>query len=467
MKRLFFVALATLAFVSCDKEEKKPEKDYLVLSGKIENFKRRSITLEGHNFQKRIKFDRKTGTFSDTLKNIVPGHYTLVIGKRPVQLYLTELGDTQLTVNAKKRTQAPVYQGINSKINSYLVERRKKFGVILGSANRLFAAKEEEFLAKMDAYKNALIKLAESSELSPEYLEKEKRNINYEYARNLENYQNYHITLTGNEDFKTAKDFPSEIDEIDFNNAEDYANSLSYRSLLKEHLNKVAEENIPKDGDFYLTYLETINGKVTNPVVKNDLMHIVSEKGLTYTTDMHDFYKKYMSYSTDETNKKAITDIYNKLKLTAKGQPSPKFKNYANFDGSRTSLDDLIGKGKYLYIDIWATWCGFCKKEIPLLKNFEIKYHGKNIEFVSISVDTRDNFKKWKKIVEEKEMGGVQLFAGNSHLHLDFTKDYLIKGLPRFILLDPDGNIVTANAPRPSDGNKLDDIFEELGIKPN
>ena len=59
------------------------------------------------------------------------------------------------------------------------------------------------------------------------------------------------------------------------------------------------------------------------------------------------------------------------------GTPSPTFDNYINFEGGTTSLSDL--KGKYVYVDIWATWCGPCKREIPSLKKVEEQFHGKNI----------------------------------------------------------------------------------------
>lgn len=464
MKRLFLLILAVTTLISCE-SEKKPVKDYLVLSGKVDNFRKRNMTLSGYNFKRKLKFDRKTKTFSDTLRNITPGHYTLFIGKRPVPLYLNPTNDIKISVDAKKRTKAPIYEGADAKVDDYLVKRRKKFGLILGNANKLFATDQEEFLDRMNEYKRSLVDLVEKSELPADYLAKEKRNIDYEYTRNLFNYQNFHRILTDDEEFTVNKDFPTPIDNLDFNNSEDYVNSQQYRLLLKEHLNQVAEKENPEDGDFFITYLETINKKVTNPTVKNDLIHIISEKALTYTDNMQEFYDKYMGYSTDEKNKKSITNIYNKLKLTARGMPSPKFRDYENYKGGSTSLDDLIGKGKFIYIDVWATWCGFCKKEIPLLKNFEVKYHGKNIEFVSINVDNKQNRSKWKKTIKDKEMGGVQLFGGDSHLNLNFTKDYLIKGLPRFILLDPEGKVVTANAPRPSDGDKLDKIFDELGIK--
>lgn len=464
MKKLLFVlALATITLTSCEKEVKK--EDSFVLSGKIDNFRKRNMSLKGYNFDKKIKFDRKTKTFSDTLKSITPGHYTLFVGKRPIHLYLTATDNIILDADAKKRTKAPSFQGETASINNYLEKRKKKFGLILGNYQKFFASEEEEFLAKNKEYENTLLKLAENAQLPAEYLELEKRNISYETARNKYNYQKLHRILSGNEEYETSKDLKAVINEIDFNKAEDYINSHQYRELLKEHLNIVAEDKTPENGDLYLTYLETIQTEVTDTLVKNDLIHNISEKALTFTSNLPEFYKKYMGYSTSDKNKREITDLYNKLKLTASGQPSPKFVDYTNYEGGKTSLDDLIGKGKYLYIDIWATWCGFCKKEIPLLKNFEVKYHGKNIEFVSISVDKKENYNKWKKTVEDNEMGGVQLFAGDTEKNLKFTQDYLIKGLPRFILLDPEGNIVTANAPRPSDGEKLHEIFKELGIE--
>jgi thiol-disulfide isomerase/thioredoxin len=149
----------------------------------------------------------------------------------------------------------------------------------------------------------------------------------------------------------------------------------------------------------------------------------------------------------------------------AKGKPSPKFKNYINYKGGKTSLDAL--KGKYVYIDIWATWCNPCIAEIPALKSLEKKYHNKNIRFVSISIDDKSTagswdkaLAKWKKMVKDKNLTGTQLYAGED---IEFMKEYLVTGIPRFILIDPKGNIVNPNAPRPSNP-ALENLFKELGI---
>ena len=138
------------------------------------------------------------------------------------------------------------------------------------------------------------------------------------------------------------------------------------------------------------------------------------------------------------------------------GTPSPTWEDYENFKGGTTSLSDL--KGKYVYVDVWATWCAPCKAEIPFLKKLEAEMHDKNIAFVSMSIDDDRTHKgsweqaaaDWKAMVADKELGGVQIMAPKGW-QSQFVVDYQIKGIPRFILIDPDGNVVNPSAPRPSD----------------
>jgi len=151
------------------------------------------------------------------------------------------------------------------------------------------------------------------------------------------------------------------------------------------------------------------------------------------------------------------------------GISSPVFNQYENYKGGTTSLSDL--SGKYVYIDVWATWCGPCIAEIPSLKEVEKAYHGKNIEFVSISVDNGRGYKEktveaskegWKKMIAEKDLGGTQLFADKAW-ESDFIQGLRINSIPRFILIDPKGTIVNPDAPRPS-SPKLTKLFESLNL---
>ena len=128
--------------------------------------------------------------------------------------------------------------------------------------------------------------------------------------------------------------------------------------------------------------------------------------------------------------------------MPKEGEPAIDF-NYPDIEGNEISLTSF--KGDLVYVDVWATWCGPCKAEIPSLQKLETDYHGKDITFMSVSVDT--DKEAWEKMVAEKELGGVQLWAdGWSKI----TKDYAIFGIPRFLLFDAKGNVISTNAPRPS-----------------
>jgi len=164
-----------------------------------------------------------------------------------------------------------------------------------------------------------------------------------------------------------------------------------------------------------------------------------------------------MFFGYIESNYESMHETLTRL---GKGKVSPVFSNYENHKGGKTSLADL--KGKYVYIDVWATWCAPCKAEIPSLKALEMEYVGKNIEFVSISVDKPEAYETWKNMVGAEQLGGIQLYADNN-FESQFILDYGINAIPRFILIDTEGNIIDADAPRPSDP-KLKELFTELGI---
>lgn len=118
----------------------------------------------------------------------------------------------------------------------------------------------------------------------------------------------------------------------------------------------------------------------------------------------------------------------------------------ADINGKRFDLSDF--NGKYVYMDIWATWCGPCKVQIPFMKELEKQFHNEPIHFVSVSLDKLEDKPIWEKMVRENQMSGVQLFAGRED---NFGFDYKIEYIPTFIILDKEGNIMIDRAPAPMD----------------
>ena len=145
--------------------------------------------------------------------------------------------------------------------------------------------------------------------------------------------------------------------------------------------------------------------------------------------------------------------------MPQEGEPAIGF-TYPDKDGEKISLSDF--KGTLVYVDVWATWCGPCRAEIPSLQQLEADYHGKDITFMSVSVDT--NKEAWEKMVADKELGGIQLWADGWS---EITKDYAIFGIPRFMLFDAEGNVISTNAPRPSSDEIRGLLNANLGGLPN
>ncbi|WP_303316243.1 TlpA disulfide reductase family protein [Flavivirga abyssicola] len=184
-------------------------------------------------------------------------------------------------------------------------------------------------------------------------------------------------------------------------------------------------------------------------------------KDSLFLADQEKIFQEHQKFFDYQYKKREQNLAKNKFKETVEaleGKASPKFEDYKNHDSSTTSLDDL--KGKYVYIDFWATWCLPCIGEFPSLKRIEKAYHNKNIEFVSISIDKKKDYNKWYNMVKEKKLTGIKLFSNEDKLLTDY---FLIRSIPRFILLDPNGIVIKADAPRPSDP-KLPKLLNKLDL---
>ena len=146
-------------------------------------------------------------------------------------------------------------------------------------------------------------------------------------------------------------------------------------------------------------------------------------------------------------------NLVNKLKS---GQPFPPFEGVVDMNDKSISFEQLNLKGKMLFIDIWATYCPDCRKELPALETLQQTYKGKPITFVSISVD-RDK-EAWKKMVKEKKLSGIHLYASPETKEL-FKKLYDLRSIPRYMLVDKEGNIISINAPMPSKSTALESLI--------
>lgn len=158
-------------------------------------------------------------------------------------------------------------------------------------------------------------------------------------------------------------------------------------------------------------------------------------------------YHACMAVVTTPRYRQKIEQVWNNYITYGNNKPAPDF-SFADVKGKQVTLKSL--RGKYVYIDVWATWCGPCKKEIPHLTRIEEEYEKRNIHFVSLSVDKPVDKNKWVQYVRQNKLKGIQLITENA-FDAEFIRKFNINSIPRFILIDPDGKIISADAKRPSD----------------
>jgi thiol-disulfide isomerase/thioredoxin len=157
-----------------------------------------------------------------------------------------------------------------------------------------------------------------------------------------------------------------------------------------------------------------------------------------------DYRKSLYQYFSEQEN------ILDKIKP---GMPAPAF-TLQSITGSTHSLADY--KGKVVYVDIWASWCGPCRAETPKLKALYEKYKNDDrVVFLSIAVS--DRIDNWKKAVEEDKATWTQLYDKGTTIQ----DAYKANAIPKFILIDKHGNIANPDAPRPGSGAVLEKLLQQ------
>ncbi len=380
------------------------------------------------------------------------GYFEFYSGRERTEIFLNQGDSLHISTDMHEFDEKLKYGGTSELENNYLAHKQLKSEEILMDPNAFFAVEANAFKTKIAGFKTELKTELDKEGMSADFKELETKNIDYFYYMMLAQYPMAYKYFTQQEAV-LPQGFEDETKNLSLENEADFGAVPSYKQYVFFKLsNQISEAKTPEETEKIVSGIKS--PKIKDAVMKEFLMYYVSSGG----ADAERYNAYIQKNATDDKVKKASAEAFAKVQKLLPGKPSPKF-NFPDTAGKMVSLDDL--KGKLVYIDVWATWCGPCIREIPSLKELEKDYHGKDIEFVSMSIDPVKDKEKWLNMVKEKDLKGIQIFADNDW-NSQFVQEYGIKGIPRFILVDKNGNILNADAPRPSDAGIRTLIDENL-----
>jgi thiol-disulfide isomerase/thioredoxin len=221
---------------------------------------------------------------------------------------------------------------------------------------------------------------------------------------------------------------------------------LSAYMTKKRALNELADKQIQYSSWIDRLLIGADAGLIANDTIRGELAVMLS-KNVKSLDNLDEFRQKYGKCIVTESQRERLNDLELTLRKNVAGEKAPDFI-FPDVNGKEYRLSSF--GGKVVYVDIWATWCGWCIKEIPDLKKLEEEYKDRSdMVFIGISVDKAADIGKWKKFLETNNLPGIQLFAEPKATDM-LRKPYKISGIPRFILIGKDGKLVSGDAPRPS-----------------
>ena len=395
------------------------------------------------------------------------GYYRFKHGREYSIIYLETGFDLFVQLNTEEFDESLKFEGKGAKVNNYLASKYLINEKLQGDFDSFYGFEPDLFLKKnlqiRQTIEKEFLSLCSDEEISPEFKNMERSSITYQWADDFLKYILYHGNFS-NKELQVLKNVKNNYMLLN-DSVPDLLKVAPYRTYFMDLINykaariKDTSQSENSRDDIQWKWKAVKSTLILNKNIQDFLYASLLIQHIKYTgTEGID--NLILDLDSLCNNEKYRQSVHNELELwkdLKSGNSAPDF-TYADSRGKEYSLHNF--KGKYVYIDSWASWCGPCKKEIPYLKKLEEELKSYNIEIIGISLDTDKN--AWKKILNDKELSGIQLYANG--FNSEFALNYNIKSIPRFILIDPSGNIIDVNAKRPSEG-VVDTIKSLKGIK--
>ncbi|MGW8121825.1 TlpA family protein disulfide reductase [Roseivirga echinicomitans] len=449
IKPLLFSLMAFVVFACAPKAKVE---NSVVITGELINFNNATKTLSARSSLESLTGNKDielsvdaNNRFSVSFMLEKEGYYS--VGRN--QLYLTP-GDSLVVSLDYMDPNKATFEGKGAEVNRYLMDVPfPKSGSYL-SGGRAVQSADIMAVVQLANMENAtrLRKLEGLTTASEQFKEFEKLRLDLDFINTIERFPTY----------ASFKDFFNYTDE----------NWVNLMLPVQELLNNKAA-NLDQNKYMEHPNFRDMLGVFGNEKFRNNGLFTAFD----ISPEMKEF-KKTEAFLSTLKSAGLVDSIVVQSKTVMAELKNPDYQNaiaytlstYNTLDPGNAAYDFVMNtesgekhplsqyKGQIIYVDFWATWCGPCIAEEPAYEVLKEDYKGKDIAFLSVSIDT--SVKAWENYIQNKGWTEKTYLISQAEL-----SDYKINGIPRYLLIDKDFNIISAFAPRPSD-QKIRTMLDEL-----
>lgn len=408
-----------------------------------------------------VEIPVKNGQFSwDSKKNINLTSYILVVDKKQYPFVLSKGDRIFFNIKTDPKHFEVTLKGTRKAEDQYIISKSGRFSMFYS-----FVVADKQFINDPEKFYAAA---QEEWEEGERYIENYRTKENIYFANDFKKFQkqkNAVNLLNAIYDYQKMTSFIDKkfIPPIDLIQKLQDIIKKPVPLLLSNEDYKIwkIKKILPKDGiknPDSIIFLKL--SQMPKSLEKDQLLSFQLLKMMNLIKDENQRNQLFNNQLSGFQNSKYKIFLNNQLKVInnqQKGKPFPVII-FEDESGKKESLAKF--KGKYVIIDLWATWCAPCRETSPVFEYQANKYsYNDKIVFLSASIDSDKN--KWKLDLKNKKYAVVQWWISDPNV-LNFLG---VEAIPRFMIIDPEGNIYNANLPRPDETNFTNIVNDIIKIR--
>lgn len=412
----------------------------------------RAILFSGATKDTLMEMPVRNGSFHGVYQGepLKPGDYVVIAGNVGANVYMGDkdsiyihwgakrmnMGRSPATITGTRQAENAMNESMAE--TSFYVDNLQNYSP--DEFANLVLKRWEEEMKKIGRFKTS-----DNIRPSDDFINMKKKRVTLSYLEKakIEYPQAYALYHPGKK-----LEYPKSLDTLLKAVGDQEINLLGYADYL-EYLDKnLRYQGKLRDLNFDSSYFDLIVNSNKPVEVKNAMLYH-GMKGMIAnygdSAKRNQLYNRYIGFQKDPFLTRVTSQRLALENSMTTGMPAPLFDSETTA-GNKMNWTDF--KGKYLVVDVWATWCGPCKQEDPFFQRYADMYSSDKMAFVALSIDDGDNVSRWQYEAGAKSKRVVQLRASDK---MAFMGKYGIESIPRYMLIDPEGRFVATSLPRPSD----------------